>query len=202
MAARDDRTLDFYAEQASAYTSRGEKALRPRLDRFLSHLPAGAAVLELGCGAGQDSEYMATRGFDVTPTDGTREIAEAAALRLGRPVEVLLFEEIEARESFDGIWANACLLHVPRADLPGIIGRVHRALRAGGIFYASFKAGEAEGRDGFGRYYNYPSAEWLRQAYQPGPWQDIEIEAALGSGYDRKPTDWLHVLARKVAAQR
>lgn len=197
MSAKDDVTLAFYAEQASAYTTRGEKAQRLQLDRFLARLAPGASVLELGCGAGQDSEYMLARGFDVTPTDGTPEIAGAAAVRLGRPVEVLLFEAIEAREVYDGVWANACLLHVPRRELASIIGRVHRALRPGGVFHASFKAGEAEGRDQFGRYYNYPSADWLRQAYRPGPWDSLEIEATKGSGYDNKPTDWLFVEARK-----
>jgi SAM-dependent methyltransferase len=155
--------------------------------------------LELGCGAGQDSEYMIGRGFDVRPTDGTPEIALAAAARLGRAVDVLLFEEIEARDAYDGVWANACLLHVPRRDLPAIIGRIHRALKPRGVFHASFKAGQAEGRDQFGRYYNYPSVDWLRESYQPGPWRSVDIQMRSGSGYDHKPTDWLHVLAHKPA---
>ena len=198
MSAKDDVTIAFYAEQAGAYTKRGQVAQKRRLDQFLSHVVPGGAILELGCGAGQDSEYMLAGGFDVTPTDGTPEIAHAAAQRLGRPVDVLLFEAIEAVEIYDGVWANACLLHVPRTELSAIIARIHRALKPGGVFHASFKAGEAEGRDQFGRYYNYPSADWLGQAYRPGPWESIAIEAAKGGGYDNKPTDWLFVLARKT----
>jgi len=199
MKAQDNTTLAFYAEQAQAYTSRGQDAVVQDLEIFLGRLPPGASVLELGCGAGQDSEFMIARGFDVTPTDGTAEIAQAAERRLGRPVGVLLFGDIDTRERFDGVWANACLLHVPRAELPGILARIRTALKPGGVFYASFKAGEAEGRDTFDRYYNYPSAEWLRQAYDPQLWQEIEITQAVGSGYDKKPTDWLHVTARKAA---
>ena len=107
-------------------------------------------------------------------------------------------EAIDAVGIYDGVWANACLLHVPRTDLPAVIGRIHRALKPGGVFHASFKAGEAEGRDQFGRYYNYPSAGWLEQAYRPGPWESVAIEAAKGGGYDNKPTDWLFILARKA----
>lgn len=198
MSAKDDVTIAFYAEQATAYTTRGQVAQKRRLDQFLSHIAPGGAILELGCGAGQDSEYMLASGFDVTPTDGTPEIAYAAARRLGRPVDVLLFEAIDAVGIYDGVWANACLLHVPRTDLPAVIGRIHRALKPGGVFHASFKAGEAEGRDQFGRYYNYPSAGWLEQAYRPGPWESVAIEAAKGGGYDNKPTDWLFILARKA----
>lgn len=199
MSAKDDVTIAFYTDQASAYTTRGQVAQKRRLDQFLSHVAPGGAVLELGCGAGQDSEYMLARGFDVTPTDGTPEIARAAAERLGRSVEVVLFEAIEAAGAYDGVWANACLLHVPRDALPAIIGRVHRALKPAGVFHASFKAGEAEGRDQFGRYYNYPSADWLEQAYRHSPWESFGIEAGKGGCYDNKPTDWLFVLAHKAA---
>ena len=37
--------------------------------------------------------------------------------RLGRPVETLLFHDLDEVEAYDGVWANACLLHVPRDEL-------------------------------------------------------------------------------------
>jgi SAM-dependent methyltransferase len=200
MSGSDAKTLAFYHDEAEAYAtrpSRGETSDRRRLWTFLSALPQGAAILELGCGGGQDSEAMLTAGFDVTPTDGSVEIARQAEKRLGRPVGVLLFSDLCSVDSYDGVWANACLLHVPRDDLPGIIGRVHAALRPGGVFHASFKAGEAEGRDRFDRYYNYPSAEWLREAYDPARWAAIDIAEWDGGGYDGVATAWLCVTATK-----
>ena len=67
--------------------------------------------------------------------------------------------------SYDGVWASACLLHVPREELAGIFGRIRRALKPFGVFYASFKIGEGDGRDSLGRYYNYPSPESLESTY-------------------------------------
>ncbi|WP_454701149.1 class I SAM-dependent methyltransferase [Agrobacterium burrii] len=197
MAGKDDETIGFYTDNAGAYTSRGQAADRPHLEKFLSRLPDGATILELGCGGGQDSEFMLAAGFDVHPTDGTPEIAKAAETRLGIPVATLLFEDIDDRQRYDGVWANACLLHVPRPALPAIIGRIHTALKLGGVFYASFKAGEAEGRDTLGRYYNYPSKAWLDDLYRQFEWTSVEIESRHGSGYDKLPTDWLHVTATK-----
>ncbi len=194
MAAQDDRTLNFYTREAAAYTTRVQGASERRLQHFLAGLPAGGVVLELGCGAGQDSEFMIARGFAVRPTDGTPEIARAAERRLGIPVATLLFDELDESETCDGIWANACLLHVPRADLAAILKRIHAALKPGGVFHASFKAGRAEGRDQFDRYYNYPSEAWLRELYGAFDWE-IAIEAGFGSGFDNKPTDWLYVTA-------
>ncbi|KRE23846.1 SAM-dependent methyltransferase [Bosea sp. Root483D1] len=199
MSGRDADTLGFYAAEAEIYAGRARELGEARLRRFAELLPAGGQVLELGCGGGQDSEALLALGLDVTPTDGSPELAAEAQKRLGRPVSVLLFEHLAAEAAFDGVWANACLLHVPRPALPGILTRVHRALRPGGAFYASFKAGEAEGRDRLGRYYNYPDAGWLRMAYGDLGWNRIDIEENLGGGYDREPTRWLHAMAIKLS---
>jgi cyclopropane fatty-acyl-phospholipid synthase-like methyltransferase len=197
--SHDPETLRFYGAEAVKYTSRGREPSRDRIETFLAHLPPNATVLELGCGGGQDSEFMLAKGFDVRPTDGTQEIAHEAEKRLGIPVATLLFGDLDAQDAYDGIWANACLLHIPRAELPDILARIHTALKAGGLFYASFKAGEAEGRDEFDRYYNYPSENWLREIYAASNWEAVSIETESGSGYDRKPTEWLHVQAEKRA---
>lgn len=199
MAAKDATTLAFYATEAGAYADRPRGVDGARLDPFLAKLPAGAAILELGCGGGQDSQAMLARGFDVTPTDGSAELAREAGKRLGSPVRVLLFGDLDEKDSYHGVWANACLLHVPRRDLPGIIRRIHAALRPGGVFYASFKARSREGRDRFQRYYNYPSPAWLREVYGALQWSSVEIETDIGSGYDREPTNWLHVTAVKAS---
>ncbi|MNE94035.1 hypothetical protein D3C80_1919540 [compost metagenome] len=87
---------------------------------------------------------------------------------------------------------------MPRASLGDIIGRIHTALKDGGIFYASFKAGQAEGRDQFDRYYNYPAKTWLNDIYAHYSWSDIAITTEQGGGYDKKPTEWLHVIATKA----
>ena len=189
--------MAFYAAEARAYANRRNTVDGARLDAFLTMLPAKAAILELGCGGGQDSEAMLAKGFDVTPTDGSPELAREAQTRLGKPVHVLLFGDLDETDRYHGVWARACLLHVPRKGLPGIVGRVHSALKAGGVFYASFKAGAREGRDRFRRYYNYPSPAWLREAYGNVTWASMDIEATTGGGYDGMPTEWLHVIARK-----
>jgi SAM-dependent methyltransferase len=197
-APQDDPTSRFYSDNAEVYASHLLQPNSTRLDRFLSRLPAGAAILELGCGNGRDSAAMIARGFSATPTDGTPEMAGEASRRLGMPVPVLRFENIDLVSAFDGIWANACLLHVRRAELGGILRRIHTALRPGGIFYASFKAGQAEGHDALGRFFNYPSTHWLQALYETMPWQSVVVEEEIGSGYDRIPTAWLHVTTAKA----
>ena len=192
-----DPTASFYTDNAAIYAARERRLPRQRLDAFLAALPARATILELGCGGGHDAAYMMSRGFDVTPTDGSAELAREAEKRLGRPVRVMRFEALDATEIFDGIWAEASLLHVPRSALPDIFDRILRALKTGGIFHASFKAGEAEGHDKFGRYYNYPSAVWLEAMLSARGWKNITMTEADGGGFDGKPTRWLYVAAHK-----
>ena len=194
----NDPTLRFYAENAQAYAADGGKQWSPRLDAFLDALPASARILELGTGAGRDARHMLDRGFDVIPTDGSPELAAQALPLLGRQVRVMLFEALDAIEAYDGVYANASLLHVPRLALSGILGRIHRALRSGGLFWASYKAGDAEGHDGFGRYYNYLDEAALRGHYgEAGIWKSVDVTSWDGLGYDRMPTQWLAMTARK-----
>jgi len=194
----DDDTLQFYRRNAEAYAKREITSRQIRLNRFLALLPPGAAILELGCCAGGDSAEMLARGFDVSPTDGSPEMAEVASQRLGRAVATLLFHELDEVEAYDGVWANACLLHVPRADLAQVLALIRRALKPGGAFYASYKTGDAEGRDTLDRYYNYPTADWLRATYaEAGEWDELSIESGEVIGFDDKMAEMLFVLARK-----
>ena len=193
----NDETSAFYDGNAETYASRERRLPTRRLDAFLAKLPAGGKILELGCGGGQDSAYMLGKGFDVTPTDGSAELARQAEKLIGRTVTVMRFQDLQATGEFDGVWAEASLLHVPRAELPDVFSRIHNALKPGAPLHASFKAGEAEGHDGFGRYYNYPSPDWLSQCLTAGGWRDIALSEADGGGYDGKPTRWLFLTARR-----
>ena len=195
----DDDTLQFYRRNAEAYAS-WAKAPSTRLKGFMALLPPQAAILELGCGAGNHSALMLAAGFKLRATDGSPEMAAIASRRLGHPVETMLFDELSDRDAYDGVWASACLLHVPRDELAGILGRIHRALKPDGVFYASFKIGEGDGRDHLGRYYNYPPPEWLQATYAAaGPWRSVSSGTSEIRSFDQTPATLLHLVVRKPA---
>jgi len=195
----DEPTLQFYRENAQAYAE-WAKAPSTRLTGFLALLPPGGSILELGCGAGNHAAKMLAAGFVLRATDGSPEMAEIASRRLGHPVEAMLFDELDADQVHDGVWASACLLHVPRDDLAGILARIHRALKPDGVFYASFKVGEGDGRDALGRYYNYPSPQWLASVYaDSGPWRPLASETSEIKSFDEAPATLLHLTVRKLA---
>jgi SAM-dependent methyltransferase len=196
----DDETLQFYRRNALAYAER-EKKPPARLPGFLALLPPGGSILELGCGAGDHSAVMLAAGFQVRATDGSPEMAAIAARRIGHPVETMRFDELDAFEVHDGVWASACLLHVPANELVGVLRRIRRALKPSGAFYASFKTGEGGGRDNLGRYYNYPSSQWLEAAYAAaGAWSPVATDTSVVKSFDETPATMLHLVVRKIAA--
>ena len=196
-AVVDEKTLQFYRNNAQSYAD-WAKAPSTRLRGFLALLPPGASILELGCGAGNHSAVILGEGFKVRATDGSPEMAAIAARRLGHPVEAMLFDQLDAHEAYDGVWASACLLHVPRDELAGILGRIRRALKPSGVFYASFKVGASDGRDDLGRYYNYASPEWLAATYAAaGKWDSLTTDTSVIQSFDQTPANMLHLVVRK-----
>jgi SAM-dependent methyltransferase len=194
----DDYTLEFYAANAADYVGHGQDGPSSQLRAFAQSLDPQAKILELGTGSGRDAEFLLKSGFDVMPTDASAELAVHAEERLGRAVNILRFDALEDVSQYEGVWACACLLHAPASELTDDLSRIHRALKPSGLFVASFKAGTGEGRDSFGRYYNYPSAETLLTHYrEAASWSELELQSVVGSGYDNLATQWLWVTARR-----
>lgn len=193
-APYDPATIAFYDAEASAYADASRRS--GHLDGFIARLAPGARVLELGCGAGFDSESLLAAGFDVTATDASSKLAAIASARIGRPVRVMRSDELPEAGAYDGVWANACLLHVPVAALPDILMRIFNSLRPGGVFFASFKSGEGEGRDGLGRFYNFIGRAALEGCYRrAGDWSSLAFEEGVGRGYDGVQTPWVSCTA-------
>ncbi|MEO1967509.1 MAG: class I SAM-dependent methyltransferase [Sphingomonadaceae bacterium] len=193
----DPATLSFYEGQAQQYTaSFGQRPSR-YLDGFLDRLEPGCTILELGCGGGRDAARMIERGFVADATDGTAAMAAKARERFGIAVRRMRFDELDAEAVYDAVWANACLLHVARIDLPAVLSAIHRAIKPGGWHFASYKLGDGKGRDLLGRLHNFPDRRWLEDAYRMASFAIVECEQFRGEGADGTVRDWLALTVRK-----
>jgi len=194
----DKKTFQFYADNAQEYA---EKRTKPSkmLMTFLERVPPTGSVLELGCGAGLESEYMKSLGLNITATEGNPELAKFAIKRLGSSAKIMRFDELSDQITYDGVWANMCLLHAPWDTLPSIIKSIHEALKPGGLLMASFKSGEGAARDKLDRYYNLPTQEDLQKRFETSAtWAELILEQGhSGVGHDGTPYDTLWVKARR-----
>ncbi|PSL17850.1 class I SAM-dependent methyltransferase [Shimia abyssi] len=162
----DKETLDVYAgaarQYADGFAKPADKFHDPDFDAFVSALPEGGHVLDLGCGPGHWAARFANHGFLVSATDASPEMAALAKDDFGIDATVATFDDLVAKGVYDGIWANFSLLHAPRAAFPGYLARVYTALKPGGVFHIGMKLGEAEGRDSLGRFYAYYGEDELK----------------------------------------
>ena len=106
-------TLDYYNNNAANFTA-GTKDVEFTAiqDNFIKRLKQGAKILDFGCGSGRDTKYFLGKGYDVDATDGSEELCKIAGEYAGVQVKQMLFEELDAVEEYDGVWACASILHV------------------------------------------------------------------------------------------
>ncbi len=109
----------------------------------------------------------------------------------------MAFHELEAEAAYAGVWAHASLLHCPRAVLPDVLARIHRALTPEGWFFSSYKLGVGEGRDLLNRLHNFPSVEWLLAAYAEAGFVLETQETYAGKASDGTQRDWIDLTVRK-----
>lgn len=147
-------TLSYYNQNADAFIAGTQKAdMSEQYGLFLKYLSPGCKILDLGCGSGRDSACFSSMGFDVTAVDGSEELCKRVQENHGIHAHCIKFEELSFVSEFDGVWACASLLHVRKAQMQDVLGKVSAALKPGGILYASFKYGSAE-RFTNGRFFN------------------------------------------------
>ena len=136
-----DKTLNYYNENAQSFASGTVSVEFTEIqDKFLQKLNPGAYILDFGCGAGRDTKYFLDQGYLVEAIDGSEQLCQ------------MLFQELEVNEKYDGIWACASILHLPKKELKEVLKKMLVALKPGGWIYTSFKYGEYEGERN-GRYF-------------------------------------------------
>lgn len=111
---------------------------------FVELLPKQALILDAGCGSGRDTKAFLEMGFQVEAIDASEEMVKHATSYTGIDVQHKTFQEVVELEKYDAIWACASLLHVPKNELPAVFTALTTSLKAGGVWYFSFKYGDQE----------------------------------------------------------
>ena len=162
-------SVEFYDDNADSFIAQTASLdMQPLYQFFCGQLPNQASVLDAGCGSGRDALAFSQMGFDVMAFDASRKMVEAARELTGLPVYQMTFEQMQFDHRFDGIWACASLLHVPRDQLSDVLVRISSYLKQTGVLYASFKYGEEE-RTKDGRYFNDLNDDLLGRYLQAVP---------------------------------
>lgn len=190
----DEETIAVYEKRSREYFERRTgRSAEPGLVEFVADLPEAAHVLDLGCGPGDSAHRFLKAGFSVDAVDASPAMVSRAH-ELGVAARVGTFDDIQGQEIYDGIWVSYSLLHVPRAEVPGHLKRLHRALKPGGRFHIGMKLGTGEKRDEIGRLYVYYTEDELAGLLERAGFTPTARERQVDVGLDGTEYHgvWIH----------
>ena len=194
----ENQTLQYYNKDPDAFVTGTLSAdMTNTRARFCSHLSKDSLILDFGCGSGRDTKAFLEAGYRVDAIDGSGELCARASAYTGIPVKKMLFQELDAQERYDGIWACASILHLPKTELADVLKRIEAAMKPGGILYASFKYGENEGVRS-GRYFSDFTEESIQAFWKDASSMqifDLWITRDVRPG--REEEKWINLLARR-----
>ena len=158
-----NQTIEYYDANASDYCeSTKDIDMSALYHEFQKAIPNAGKILDLGCGSGRDSKYFLNNGFDVISIDASPKMCDIARSNTNNPVLNMNLEDIEYHDEFDGIWACASLLHVPKKQMMDVMQKIRGSLKQQGVLYASWKLGNGEEIID-GRFFSYYSGSEMTQ---------------------------------------
>ena len=145
-----EEQLRYYRARAPEYDEwwerRGRYAFSEETERvwwddveevraFLRARLKGTEALELACGTGIWTQFLAEQGFKITAVDASPEMLGRNAERLaGQPVEYIAADifEWQPERRYDLVFFGFWLTHVPPSRVDAFLAKVASALRPGG----------------------------------------------------------------------
>jgi SAM-dependent methyltransferase len=193
------RTLGHYDQHAAEFwEGTRDHDVSQNYQALLNALPkkSGLSLLDFGCGPGRDLLYFKNLGHHAVGLEGSPKFCRMARAYSGCEVLEQDFLKLDLPpESFDGIFANASLFHVPSQELSRVLRQLWAALRPGGVLFSSNPRGKHEGWDGerYGTFMEWETFEKYLEA--AGFIVDHHYYRPAGKPCHEQP--WLAVVSRK-----
>lgn len=193
-----DKTLKYYNKNVQSFASGTVSVKFTEVqDKFLEKLNPDAYILDFGCGAGRDTKYFLSRGYQIDAIDGSEQLCRIASKYTGIKVRQMLFQELDEKEKYDGIWACASILHLPKKQLREVLENMYAALKSEGWIYTSFKYGKFEGERN-GRYFTDFTTDTFKEFIHDMHGLKIEEHWITGDVRPgRGEEKWLNLLLQK-----
>lgn len=147
LTKEEEQTMKTYDTSASNWASKhsSERFWGGEMDKFGELLPKGK-IVEIGSGGGRDAKELIAKGYEYTGTDISQGLLEEA--RKANPDATFLHQSVYdldfPDDTFDGFWASAVLLHIPKDRIDEALGRLHSVVRNDGVGFISIKKGEGQ----------------------------------------------------------
>lgn len=181
---------------------------RDCLDRLVNEVGNLGLICDLGCGPGQIARYLHRKGASTLGVDLSPQMI-AEAQRLNPEIHFHQGDMLalpDADNSWGGIAAFYCIIHIPRERIVDALREMKRVLKPGGVLLVTFHIGEeikhidtwwekSVNLD-FAYYEPNEMEEWLQEAgikleetlvREPNP--DVEVATRRAYLFARKSED-------------
>lgn len=196
------KTLGHYNERADQFwEGTRDHDVKQNIDALLRHIHGATPlrILDFGCGPGRDLAAFRALGHEPVGLDGSPQLVAMAREHSGCEVWEQDFLALKLPDNyFDGVFANASLFHVPRQELPRVLGELHAALKPNGVLFASNPRGNNEEGWHGGRYGVYHDLESWRGLLTTAAFSELEhYYRPAGLPLEQQP--WLASVWRKLS---
>ncbi len=200
-------TIETYNKIAKEYQARNIVTIYLKeYEVFKSLLGDKTKVLEIGCGAGRDAEAFTSFGFDYTGIDASEGMLREAKNRVKNANFLIgdFYKLNFSDESFDGFWAAASFLHVPKLEIGKVLSEARRVLKPKGIGFISLKQKtsidegviEEEKMGGIARYFSFYEESEFKTILENDGFKVVSVMKEKEN--DNSRTTWLCFFIQKI----
>ncbi|MCZ0937531.1 MAG: class I SAM-dependent methyltransferase [Caldilineaceae bacterium] len=102
-----------------------------------------ASLLEIGAGTGQAGSFFQEGGLKVVCTDLSPEMVRLCRAKGLEAYEMDFLHLDFPDDHFDGLFAQNCLLHVPKVDFANVLQEIGRVVRPEGLIFILMHGGRS-----------------------------------------------------------
>lgn len=201
LTPQQQTTINYYDKNALEWAQgKGLGTTTPyfqsEFDAFIKQLPKGR-ILEISTGHGTDagnliSHYGTDNYLGIEPAKGLLELTQKH-----NPTghfQLSTLEELDLpKPSFNGFWASAVLIHIPKPSIKSMLTKLHDLLTPGGVGFISLLGGEGDMLPSRpGRFYSlYSQTEFTKLLDQ------ANLKIIENNQFDRDGATWLTFIIQK-----
>lgn len=176
-------------------------------DYFLSLLAKDSKVLDVGCGGGIKTRYILEKGYRSIGIDFSEKMIEIAK-RESPEIDfkiIDMYDIDKLEETFDGIFVQAALLHIPKARVLEVLTKMKEELNPEGLLYIAVKTIRDDGIEeavktendygyDYDRFFSYFSLDELKEYFK-----QLALEVVWEGNKGSNQTNWIQIIGKRTA---
>lgn len=199
-------TLNTYNKIALKYDKEYGNDLSdtPYIDMFLKNVN-GKNILDIGCGPGTLSKYVADKGYNVDAIDFSEEMLKIAKERIDNVnFEKMDMRNIQTNKKYNGIMLAYSLFHISKKEVKEVIPKYYNLLEDDGIMLIILQEGQGEMyveeklEKGLKKFINYYTFEEIENVLNNSGFVILQKTIKKTLNENSLPNDKLVIVCKKI----